>query len=415
MNRRRLFNDGQLPDYLAQKEWELYSEIDAYDQDRFLGTPEPDVIQYFLDRFHVDIPVLQEPEIESEETQVDVRFLPNMYHLRERSEPVYVPGTRVIFSIPFEGDQHFFSIHSGAWRSSPTFGEIKGSELRFSVEFTDHSTIDLPQKLNSYLENVNWYLGNMRGVSEMWSRELTGKITTRIRNRKERLQNDRGIVLSLGIPVRRRSTNACIPVVEKKIKISQPGPTKSFIPEPALSSEIYDEILTVLQRMGEVMDRSPSAFSSMDEEALRTLFLVQLNATFELASTAETFNSNGKTDILMRVSGGNAFIAECKFWEGPRALVNAVNQLLSYVTWRDTKAAIILFSKRKKFTEVLDKAQTAAEEHLRFKRNLPYASANAFRGIYSHPDDPTREVTITTLVFDVPHQSAKTTNEVKPS
>lgn len=41
----------------------------------------------------------------------------------------------------------------------------------------------------------------------------------------------------------------------------------------------------------------------------------------------ETFNSSGKTDILIRVENRNIFIAECKFWRGPKSFGEAIEQL----------------------------------------------------------------------------------------
>src|SRR5207302_8442880 len=105
--------------------------------------------------------------------------------------------------------------------------------------------------------------------------------------------------------------------------------------------------------MASVMERSPSAFASMDEEALRSHFLVQLNGHYEGQATGETFNYEGKTDILIRVNGKNIFIGECKYWDGPKKLLETLDQLASQTTWKDTKVAIIVFNRRKDFSAVL--------------------------------------------------------------
>jgi hypothetical protein len=106
--------------------------------------------------------------------------------------------------------------------------------------------------------------------------------------------------------------------------------------------------------MAHVMERSPSAFVSMDEEALRSHFLVQLNGHYEGQATGETFNYQGKTDILIRSEGRNIFVAECKFWGGPKKLTETIDQLLGYSCWRDTKVAVILFNRNKDFSKVLE-------------------------------------------------------------
>ena len=78
----------------------------------------------------------------------------------------------------------------------------------------------------------------------------------------------------------------------------------------------YEEILRMMQSMAQVMELSPHVFETLGEEDLRTHFLVALNGQYEGQATGETFNFQGKTDILIRADGRNVFIAECKFWSG---------------------------------------------------------------------------------------------------
>ena len=154
------------------------------------------------------------------------------------------------------------------------------------------------------------------------------------------------------------------------------------------------------------MPASPSAFNTMDEESLRSHFLVQLNAQYEGQATGETFNHEGKTDILLRVDGRNIFIAECKFWGGPKKLRETIDQLLSYSSWRDTKTAVIVFNRRKNFSAVLSAITPVLEAHPNFKRLMPVTGETRFRAVFSQPSDPLRELLITVLGFDVPSGSA---------
>jgi hypothetical protein len=45
------------------------------------------------------------------------------------------------------------------------------------------------------------------------------------------------------------------------------------------------------------------------------------------AATGETFNSKGKSDILIRNGNANLFIAECKVWNGKNKFVESIDQL----------------------------------------------------------------------------------------
>lgn len=172
--------------------------------------------------------------------------------------------------------------------------------------------------------------------------------------------------------------------------------------EPRLTELEYQQILDVMQNMALVMERSPSAFRTMDEETLRTHFLVQLNGQWAGQATGETFNYEGKTDILVRSQGRNIFIAECKFWTGAKSLTDAIDQLLSYSTWRDTKLAIVIFNRNRDFTKVLTTADETAKNHPNCKRDLGKQTETTFRYIVSHKDDENRELMLTIMAFNMP-------------
>ena len=154
--------------------------------------------------------------------------------------------------------------------------------------------------------------------------------------------------------------------------------------------------------MSQVMERDPTAFSTMKEESLRSHFLTLLNGIYEGQATGETFNCQGRTDILIRSEGKNIFIAECKYWHGPSTLTTAIDQLLGYSSWRDTKVAVIVFNRNKDFTNVLNSISPTTREHPNCMRELAQRSETSFRFIFSHRNDPNREMTLTAMAFDVP-------------
>jgi hypothetical protein len=164
----------------------------------------------------------------------------------------------------------------------------------------------------------------------------------------------------------------------------------------------YDTILHIMSQMAFVMERSPSAFVGMEEEALRQHFLVQLNGQYEGQATGETFNFQGKTDILIRVDGRNIFIAECKFWRGQKMHADTIDQIMSYLSWRDTKAAIVVFNRNRGFSDVLEKLRDGTKAHPLFKFGPVVESETRFRYTFGQKDDPAREVVLTVIAFDVP-------------
>jgi hypothetical protein len=165
----------------------------------------------------------------------------------------------------------------------------------------------------------------------------------------------------------------------------------------------YQEILSIIQNMSLVMERSPDSFRTMGEEDIRHHFLVQLNGQYKGAATGETFNGEGKTDILIRSEGRNAFIAECKFWRGEKTFLETIDQILSYLGWRDTKAAIIIFNRTKQFTPVLEKIRDALTRHPNKVGDVTVESETRFRCLFRQPSDNDREVTLTVMAFAVPN------------
>lgn len=111
-----------------------------------------------------------------------------------------------------------------------------------------------------------------------------------------------------------------------------------------MANKMYDDVLTIIYQVGKSWEKKPSVYQGKDEESLRDLLLTFLETRYEgTTATGETFNKNGKTDILLKyVDGTNLFIGECKFWHGASEFSKAINQLFDrYLTWRDSKVALI--------------------------------------------------------------------------
>ena len=170
----------------------------------------------------------------------------------------------------------------------------------------------------------------------------------------------------------------------------------------SLALDQYEQILQVLTNMASVMERSPEAFWGLKEEHLRDHFLVQLNGQFGGSATGETFNFTGKTDILIRRDNVNLFVAECKFWRGPKHFLEAIDQLLGYVTWRDTRLALVIFNRGGNLSNILNKIPDLVRSHSSFSQELEYTSETGFRFLIKHPNDVKRELILTVLVFEIP-------------
>src|SRR3989304_9308879 len=135
-------------------------------------------------------------------------------------------------------------------------------------------------------------------------------------------------------------------------------------------------------RSGSVFPRADIRQSNRDEIGYLDIMIAHLNGHYEGGATGETFRRSGKTDMRIEDQERAAFVAECKVWRGHKELLEAVDQLLSYLTWRDCKAAIIVFNKHNaKFTELLTKVSETVRSHLKFKKELGQQKEGEWRFI----------------------------------
>jgi hypothetical protein len=402
-----LFSTYDLSQTLANTQQKMREEIERLDANRLLNTAPTDLAAYFGKKFSIEpIRLLRDQwYADHKEVQVDVRHDP-MRWIQDTSRPVMIPGERTEVRVPFEGESELFYSQSNMMTSSPPRAEIEGNELVLRYESPFDAPRDVRPLVDQALTEIETYINWQRPMIDGHNASLATLAGQAIDNRRSRLLEQSKRVEALGIPVRRREDapkTYAIPTVRRKAAPTLPPATSAqFEPEPAWAIEHYEHALKIVQDMALVMERSPDAFKSMDEEALRQSFLMQLNGQFEGKVTGETFNMSGKTDILLREGDRNVFIAECKFWKGPKAFGEAIDQLLGYATWRDGKTAILVFNRGTNTSTVLAGIDSTAKAHANFKRVVDWPHESGFRYVLHSKSDTNRELILTVLVFHVP-------------
>lgn len=401
-----LFIKRDLRNVIENHKNKLLEKIEQIDKNRILNTNPDELADYFTTEFILEPPMLNETGIQV--SQEDIKMdISNDYSrvIIDRGAPYFVNGTRFTYHIPFNGDANLFQYQATTRTMNPPLGKVVHSELHIAYEQT---TLD-PEKLKSQFDrdlqeikrHLEWVISDVIPFNARLRDTVLGKIN----QRREKFMKDHNAVAELGFPIRRRddAPNTFVaPAIRKRLPMPESKLTISKPLEPTLDSKNYENILEIIQNMAQVIERSPKAFRDMDEEDLRQHFLVQLNGQYEGQATGETFNYEGKTDILIRMNDKNIFIAECKFWNGPKSLSEAIDQVLGYSTWRDTKTAILVFNRAKNFSKVLAKISEVVKSHSNYARDLPIELESGFRAVIRHKDDPERELTLTILAFDVP-------------
>ena len=408
-----LFNDGRLGPILDAERRRIEAVVDAIAADHVLGVGLEPLIAEIVPRVRVSPLEIDwdAATVEANDTRIDVSQDHNRI-IFDRSRSFLIAATEVVYHVPYRGDERLFHLQPSTHTYNPPVGETSSAELRIRVTVpAPADAASVKNAIEGEVARIQQWSGWVNGDVKVFNEALGGLVRSAVEGRREKLLADQNMLATLGVPLRRpddaRPTYA-LPPASKRIPLP-PAPSPGALvgrratkPEPVLPDEVYEEILAICASMVEVIERSPGAFRDMDEEDLRTHFLVQLNGAYQGSATGETFNKEGKTDILLRHEGRNLFIAECKFWRGAKGLTSTVDQLRRYATWRDTKTAILLFNRDRNLTKVLEQIVPTLKNHDAFLREADVEGETAFRIVLRHPEDDRREMTVSVLVFDVP-------------
>ena len=400
-----LFTKGDLNQTLSNRIQGMRDYVNRVDEDYLLGASETDLVAHLVQEFSVEPITLGDPFIaDSHEIDLDVSHDPlrrNPFGGRSIAK-----GMEIHVKVPYSGEKNLFWCQPSHISWSPPRGIVTHQHLEFIIQGERLVGGEVKRQLDSTLSEIGRYLQDIAQSCTAHNNSLPGKVRQALTTRKERLLAQRQIVANIGIPIASRDNapqTYSVPDVRRKPEINPPVvKEKAYVPEPALDEKEYEHIVSIIRSMVHVMERSPKAFRDMGEEDLRSHFLVQLNGQYQGRATGETFNYEGKTDILIREGDRNAFIAECKIWKGETELLKAIDQILGYLHWRDTKAALLIFNRNKSFSEVLAKVPAAIQRHPNFKNLIREVGETEWRFLFSSKDDRNRELQLAVLLFDVP-------------
>jgi hypothetical protein len=387
-------------------------EIQSLENAYVLKASPTELENYYVERVLIHPLVLHTNQyyIEGQEgTKIDVTHdFRRAVFPGERAE---VQGTRLDIAIPYEGDPLLWRIRASTFSLSghPEI-EVRDNVIVFTVSFPDDSAdpVQLKAEIESEIESLTDAVRNLGRDVENHNKSAPGVVKSALQRKRQLAESTIGAVTALGIPMKRRGEPLTFtaPLKRRPSPLGRPRvTTEPFKPEPVLEEEEYQYILNVMRSMSLVIERSPEAFATLDEEDIRTHFLLQLNGHYEGNATGETFNASGKTDILIRGDNRNIFIAECKFWRGPREFNEAVDQLLGYMTWRDSKCALLIFNKTKNSSAVREKMHEVMQGRQEHRRTVAHAPEGDSRYILVKDSDPGSEIIVTTQLYDIPTKS----------
>jgi hypothetical protein len=394
----QLFSERMLGDFLALRTLQITERVHQLGVNELLSIPEQDLVDSVTAQFFVAPLVLHSDQAVSHDPVEQ-----NYYSSQEQRYTFRGFGYEII--VPFSGSQGLFRMQPDQSILPPPRAFVNEDGLSIRI-VADVGAELVKAEAREIIDSIERVIAFQNVQLSQFNEGIAPLARADIGRRKSSILEARQIAASLGFPMRLRAgapATYTSPEVRRKLPVVLKT-AEGFVPEPEMHESDYQNVLKIIESMTLVMERSPNTFSKMPEEVLRDHYLVQLNGQYESA-TGETFNANGRTDILVRDRGRNIFIGECKIWRGPQSVTEALDQLLTYLTWRDTKVALMIFSHNQDFTGVVAKLWEQVAAHPQKKRGPADVSETRHRYVFTRADDPMREIHLTVMAFRIPHES----------
>lgn len=421
MSNNILFKSYDLTEGLRSNLQRARQDVDEIPEQRFVNASDDEIVDHVYSKREVVPLALQEEAtaMNTRESEVDVRhdFRRAVF---DTSRPCMVAAVEVTVSIPFTGSPDLWNCRPNRWSMNPPRAKIRSAGhdvLSGFVEIVVDSPADtvgdgsqLKREVDNTIQSIKQYLENIRSQVDTHAGELKEAIRQQIGSRRERLGKHAAITKVFDIPLQRNPDAPAVSPLPMMRKLVRPIPSASSRPpEPGIRTEDYEHILDVIRHEGRTFEATPETFSKFDEEELRNVILAHLNGHYKGGATGETFRKSGKTDI--RIEDGNraAFVAECKVWRGAAEIGDALDQLLGYLTWRDCKAALVVFNKDVAgFSALQKKLEDVINEHANRERQLTSAHPGEWRFEFHSAEDKERKVDLHVFVFNlfVPRSTA---------
>lgn len=399
----RSFGHIRAFEYFEKLKVALKQEIELKPKEYILGVDEQEYKKYLFDKFELELLSVDLNSESFDEPAKSKIILTDEFRGDKYEKDAYTFHIKY----PFAGSPVLFQI-------SPSSKTITGADIIVS-----ESTNTVSFKLVSYNLDANTFLsekeqmrqraftnvGNANKDAQQWNNELPGIINQFFSETKGKYNSENSFFTAINLKVDSNKKNVfAAPTIQKKV-IVQPtiSKTKEFSIDPAMAKEMYNDVIEAIYASGKTMEKKPSLYEGKDEEGIRDQFLFVLESRYNNAtSNGEAFNKGGKTDIMLKhaADGSNLFIAECKIWKGASEFHKAISQLFdNYLTWRDSKVAVMFFVKNNDFSAVLNTIKSEAKKHINFVKEDGSHGESSFSYIFNLPQDKDKEVFLEIIAF----------------
>lgn len=414
-----IFTEEYLNGYLAEKQDSIRKKIEDYDYRQlkeFDQSDYDDLCTFFKEQdINLDFQNYKILNVEQGDGTVFNQWS-TIY--RNQSRYINVHGYYVTIAIPvisganalpFQVDPafRFFGFSDENYKNMILSDDGNSVTFKLFITATEVSGKSNEEKTkcvkSKYLEYIKGTKENVEASNELIAKYNSSIEQIARASAEEKIKRDsefEAFKESLSIEVKTKNAAQTkgkkIEIIPKKMDIYLPD--RKQYDGYYIDKDNYNAIIETIRLHLVATENLPKAIQKLDdEELIRDTILWALNANYFVA-TGETFRNQGKSDILINFKDRSAFVAECKLWKGKSYVSKAIDQLFGYTTWRDSKAAIIVFNLEKQnFAEMCQQLREIAKEHKQFKRMKQDEKNECFRCEFNDPNSESSTIEITFL------------------
>lgn len=390
-------------DFIRQLNEKIRIEIEDKGKEYILGVDEEEFKAYLIEYFTLEPLSIDYSSETIDEPIVSKEWVEGRFHHDRYQTEVF----NFTIRYKFTGSSILFRVQPSSWTmtTAKIYVNDQNSTVSFSFKLYKKDPEEFKRTKSDFERRAFSNLENTNQDATSWMQSLPSTVNTLFQQQKNKYLQENDFFTAINVKVNKDTTSVfTAPTIKKKI-IPQPtiSKHKEFSSEPMMAKEMYDDILKVIYDLGKSMEKKPSTYKDKDEEGIRDQFLLVLETRYDsTTASGETFNRGGKTDIILKYAkdGSNLFVAECKFWHGASEFHKAISQLFDrYLTWRDSKAALMLFVTNKDFTNVIDTIKKETPNHPYFLKSIGTRGETSFSFHFHLPQDKDKVVFLEIIAF----------------
>jgi hypothetical protein len=175
--------------------------------------------------------------VDVEEAQVDVSRN-SMRNVFGDPGPIYVPGQRVRYVVPFGGDGGLFQCRPSSFTLSPPRAIVQGTELIFEYTVPLEDVPRTKRAFEEELANVKGYLASAHLQLSDHNAKIRSIIITAIQQRTEQLRAAQQNIDALGYPLRRQVPTGESPTFGSQSRTASKRPMKNVTHQIPLEYDV---------------------------------------------------------------------------------------------------------------------------------------------------------------------------------